>query len=168
MDRLEMLDAVKHSPDALGLIEALKRLPEDVEAEIAGLPEATLRARPAEGEWCIREVVGHLRDAAELWTKRLFMVFSQFDPILPVFQQEESVEAAGYQDADLGPVLAAMREQRMKTCELLEHAPDWSRIGQHPLQGRKSLRQFAEIALQHDRIHLQQIRTLKSGTAAKA
>ena len=161
MDRLDMLEAITHAPDALGLIEALKQIPNEIEAEIAGLSEETLRHRPSDGEWSIKEVVGHLRDNAEMWEKRLFMVYSQADPVLPALDQDEAVRKANYQEADLQAVFAGLREQSLKIVALLNRAPDWSRVGQHPVLGRRSLRQFAERVLAHGRAHLEQIRALR-------
>ncbi len=162
MDRLEMLEGIKRTPDALALIEALKRLPDAIEAETAGLTEDALRRRAAEGEWSINEVVGHLRDNAALWSKRLYMVFSQSDPVLPGIDPDALVREKGYQDADLRSVIAGIREDRMTMVELLEHAPDWSRIGQHEIYGRRSMRQLAEMALEHDEEHLGQIRAMRA------
>ena len=61
MERLEIIEGLKHGPNL-------------VAAEIAGVSDAVLRYRPAEGEWSIKEVVGHLRNAAEVWHKRLYAI----------------------------------------------------------------------------------------------
>ena len=83
------MERIVHSQERLALMEALKHIPEAVADEIALLPEAVLRFKPAGTEWSIKEVVGHLRDKAELWQRRLYMVCSQTDPILPVFDGEQ-------------------------------------------------------------------------------
>ena len=68
---------------------------------------------------------------------------------------------ANYQEADLQAVFAGLREQSLKIVALLNRAPDWSRVGQHPVLGRRSLRQFAERVLAHGHGHLEQIRALR-------
>ena len=148
MERLEIIEILKHAPDR-------------VEAELAGVNQNTLRHRPADGEWSIKEVVGHLRDLTEVWHKRLYMVWSQTDPQFVSFDGEGSVIERAYQDADLAGVIAAMREQRLETVELLMHAVDWSRIGQQRGVGRRTLKQFAEYLVSHDDEHIEQIRALK-------
>ncbi len=163
MDRMEILEEVKHTPNALALIEAFKRIPDEVEAEVVGLSEEALRFRPADREWSAKEVVGHLRDIAELWDRRLYMVYSQNDPALPGIEEEEMVREADYQSApDVRAIISTMRDYRGRSVRLLNHAPDWSRTGQHPRNGRRSLRQLVEMAIAHERMHLEQIRSLKA------
>ncbi len=163
MDRLELLEAFKHSENALAIIEALKRTPDEVATAVSGVPEDVLRRRPTEGEWSMKELIGHLRDNAEVWDKRLFMIWSQPDPFLPSFDQEEYVRKGNYQEADVNALIADMRKHREKTVTLLNHAPDWSRTAQHQTYGRRSLRQFLESLLDHEREHLAQIGAMKKG-----
>jgi hypothetical protein len=148
--------------ERIEIIEALKRLRERVEAEIEGLPDAALRYRPAEGEWSIKEVVGHLRDMAEVWHTRLYMVSSQTDPLFLSFDGEASVIDHAYQDADLRSQIETMAEWRLKTIDLLSHAVDWTRLGQQRGVGRRSFKYFAEFVLSHDDDHLDQIRANKA------
>ena len=148
MERLEVIEALKHSPDL-------------VEAEIAGLSDRVLRFRPSEHEWSITEVVGHMRDAAEVWYRRLYSVWSLTDPLFVSFDGEQYVRDRGYQDRDPHSVLAEMRHHRLKLVDLLSDAVDWSRTGMQPGVGRRTLKQFAEGQVQHDQTHLAQIRGLK-------
>jgi uncharacterized damage-inducible protein DinB len=150
----------------LEIIEALKHMPAAVEDEIEGLSDAVLRYRPAEGEWSIKEVVGHLRDAAEVWHKRIHATWSLTDPILPGWDRSITYADRNYQDADITAVIASMREWRAKTVELLAHAVDWTRLGQHLEQGRRSLKQWAEFMIAHEAEHLASIRALKEAQTA--
>ena len=147
--------------DKLEIIEALKHLPDRVEAEIDGLSASALRHRPADEEWSIKEVAGHLRDMAEVWHKRLYMIWSQTDPLFQSFDGAASVSERGYQDAELSSVIAEMRMQRMKTVDLLSHAVDWTRTGMQRGAGRRTLKQFAEYVVGHDDEHIEHIRALK-------
>ena len=153
MDRLDIIESLKHTPDA-------------VSAAIEGVPEGVLRFRPAEGEWSINEVIGHLRDKAEIWGRRLYMVYSQTDPVLPSFDGEASVVDHDYQDADPRRLIAEMRELRLQTVAMLDHAPDWTRIGQHGDMGRRTLKQFAEALVEMEAEHIDQVRANKAAAAA--
>ena len=154
--------------ERLEIIEALKHLPDRVEAEIAGLPEAALSRRPAEGEWSIKEVVGHLRYDAEIRQKRLYAVWSLTDPVFTPYDEVASVREQNYQEADIDTLIAELRRFRLQTVDLLSHAVDWTRTGNQPGVGRRSLRQLAERALDHDANHLAQIRALKAGRKVEA
>src|SRR3972149_6699392 len=152
--------------ERLELIEALKPLPDRVEAEVVGLPEGALTRRPGKGEWSIKEVVGHLRYAEEVRSKRLYMVWSQTDPAFTPFDEVATVREHNYQETDLGAMLAELRRFRLQTVDLLSGAVDWTRTGSQPGVGRRSLRQLAERALEHDANHLAQIRALKAQALA--
>lgn len=154
--------------ERLELIEALKHLPERVEAEVAGLPEAALRWRPREGEWSIKEVLGHLRYAEEVRSRRLYMVWSQTDPVFVPFDEEANVRESNYQEAELSSLIAELRRYRLESVKVLANAVDWTRTGTQPGVGRRSLRQLAELALEHDEEHLARIRALKEQALAQA
>jgi hypothetical protein len=154
MERLEIIEGLKHGPNL-------------VAAEIAGVSDAVLRYRPAEGEWSIKEVVGHLRNAAEVGHKRLYATATLTDPKMPLWDAVIGNRETNWQEADLGKLIAEMAEWRAKTVETLVHAVDWTRLGQHAEIGRRSLKQWAEYVLAHDEEHLATIRALKSSQAAR-
>jgi uncharacterized damage-inducible protein DinB len=147
--------------ERLEIIEGLKNLPITLEREIEGLPEAALRYRPAEGEYSIKETLGHLRDMAEVWHKRLYSIASLTDPRWPGFEGEASVRDHAYQEADVRELIATTRQWRLKTTDLLANTVDWTRLGQSPDLGRRSLKQWAEFVLDHDEDHIAVIRRLK-------
>lgn len=147
--------------ERLEIIEGLKHLPVRLEQETAGLSEEALRYRPAEGEYSIKEVVGHLRDMSEVWHVRLNAICGLTDPRWPGFDGEASVRDNQYQEASLSALIGTIREWRFRTADRLAEAVDWTRLGQSPDQGRKSLKQWAEFVLAHDDDHIGQIRALK-------
>lgn len=156
-----------HGADRLAIIEALKAMPDAVEAEIDGLSEAELRFRRAANEWSIKEVVGHMLDGAEIWGKRLYQVWAQNDPLFAPYDQEAQLRERNYQDADISEVLREIKEARLETIELLAHAVDWTRLGQWPGVGRRSLKQLAQAVIEGENAHLEQIRSLKAAAQAK-
>jgi len=156
----------ERSEAQLAIIEALKSMPLRLEHEIDGLSDAMLRYQPAEGEYSIKETIGHLRDHAEVWHKRLSATCSLTDPRWTAFDGDASVRSHGYQEADVNALAATIREWRAKTSDLLSQAVDWTRLGQHPELGRRSLRQWAEFVIAHDEEHLAAIRALKEAQTA--
>jgi DinB superfamily len=153
--------------ERLEIIEALKHLPNAVEAEIEGVGEAVLRYRPADTEWSIKEIVGHLRDSAEVWHKRIYTTASLTDPRFTPFDGEASVREGFYVEADVRHLIDEMREWRLKTVEVLVHTVDWTRLGQHADIGRRTLKQWAEYMIEHESGHLDSIRALKSAQSAR-
>ena len=157
MERLEIIETLKHFPDRL-------------EEAIAGLPDGALRYKPAETEWSIKEVIGHLVYAEEIWYRRLFQVWSLHDPVLMTFDDaamQASIERA-YQSPDMGAYIAEIRSKRSRVVDLLTKAVDWTRTGQWLGEGRRSLKQLAEALLAHDAAHLQQMAALRAAATAGA
>jgi hypothetical protein len=150
----------------LALIEALKSLPVKLEQATAGLSDAVLRYRPAELDYSIKENIGHLGDHAEVWYKRLNAICGLTDPRWAAFDGDASVRSHAYQEADLRELIATVREWRTRTADLLAKTVDWTRLGQHPELGRRSLRQWAEFVVAHDEEHLAAIRALKEAQTA--
>ena len=153
--------------ERLEIIEALKHLPDNVGAETNGVDEAVLRYRPGEGEWSIKEIVGHLRDAAEVWHKRIYVTASLTDPRFPSFDGEASVRDRLYWEADLRLLIDEMRQWRAKTVDLLTRSVDWTRLGQHGDIGRRSIKQWAEYMIEHEAGHIESIRGLKQAQSAE-
>lgn len=155
MDRLEIIETLKHFPDRL-------------QAELQGLPAAALAYRPAEGEWCVREVIGHLVYLEEIWYRRLYQVWSMHDPVLVSFNAEAQLEMQEkvLGAADVAPYLEQLATMRPRIVDLLAGAVDWTRIGQWQGSGRRSLKQLAEYLVSHDADHMGQIAALKAGAGA--
>ena len=154
----------------LEIIETLKHFPDRLETAIAGVPDAVLRASPAEGEWSIKQILGHLAYAEEIWYRRLYQVWSLHDPVLMTFNEEQeqaSIEmAAGA--SDLRGIVADIRSKRPRIVNLLVLAVDWTRTGQWRGEGRRSLKQLSEALLAHDAEHLARIEELKAAAGVGA
>ena len=145
----------------LALIETLKHFPEALAAETAGLTEAVLHYRPAEGEWSINEVVAHCWFAEDVWYRRLYQVWSLTDPVLMGWSGEDVWLQQVYDAPDLRPYLDELATRRGRTVDLLSNAIDWSRTGQWLGEGRRSFKQLAAYLVSHDAGHLTQVRALK-------
>ena len=152
--------------ERLEIIDTLKDLPDLLDRELAGLSDAVIRYKPSESEWSIREVIGHVRFAEDVWHKRLYQVWSLTDPVLISFAGEDAALEEAGQATSIAPYLEAIRANRPHTIELLVHAVDWSRLGQWRGTGRRTLKQLAEALVAHDADHLKQIRNLKAAQAA--
>ena len=153
----------------LEIIEALRLLPERVSEEVKGLSEEELRFRPGEGLWSLKEVIGHLRDFAEIDHDRLCRMITQERPLLVGYDQEALVRERNYQEADLQVVLEELASCRRETVQVLTELVDasWTRTGRHQERGTFSIRQHAEHLVRHEAMHLEHIRALKQQAAAR-
>lgn len=145
------------------LVDALRTLPRDLADALDGINEAESVFRPSPSGWCIREIVGHLRDAAEVYHKRIYMMSTQTDPILEPYDQEAWVTAHAYMTRAIGEMGRELTAWREDTVELLTSLVNWNwaRTGQHSERGRTSIRQIVEHMVEHEAEHLHDIRALR-------
>lgn len=154
--------------DTQRMIPILGGMPSKVYGLVAQLTEAQLTWRPAEKEWSIKEVLCHLRDAAEIYGLRLRRIATEEDPFLPAFDQDAYARDRGYQ-AEIAPVaVLAYAQHRQATYDLLRGLPDegWDRTGVHQEAGQMTLREMVERVVNHELEHLEQLRRLRAQATA--
>jgi uncharacterized damage-inducible protein DinB len=154
----------------LEIIEALRLLPERVRKEIAGLSEEQLRFRPGEGQWSLKEVIGHVRDFAEIDHDRLMRMITQERPMLPGYDQEDLAREHNHQEADPQTVLEELASIRQQTVHVLTELVDasWARTGRHLERGTFSIREHVDHIVDHEALHLEHIRALKAQATGRA
>jgi hypothetical protein len=150
------------------LVEPLRAMPGDVRDALLNITEAEASYRAVPDQWCIREIVGHLADAAEVYHKRLYMMSTQTDPILEPYDQEAFAAAHNYMKRPLVEMLDGLASYRAKTVFLLTTLVNWNwaRTGRHLERGRVSIRQLVEHMVEHEGEHLADVRALRAEAAA--
>jgi uncharacterized damage-inducible protein DinB len=146
----------------LDLVEPLRILPKHLMDALNGITDAQARIQPGEGAWCLKEIVGHLRDACEVYHKRLYMMSTQTDPILEPYDPDAFARDHKYIDRSIDDMLRELREFRLQTVHLLTTLVNWNwaRTGQHLESGRISIRQLVEHMVEHEADHLADARKL--------
>jgi hypothetical protein len=117
----------------------------------------------------VKEIVGHLRDAAEVYHKRIYMMSTQTDPVLEPYDPDAYARDHGYMERDLEDMVRDMRLFRSNTVSLLTSLVNWNwaRTGRHLEDGRLSIRQIVEHMIEHEAEHLADIRLAReAGEAA--
>jgi len=161
---------VRIEPGTLGhldLVEPLRALPGQLRDALHGIRESEALYRPAEDAWCIKEIVGHLRDVAEVYHLRLYMMSTQMDPILPAYDSDAWATEHDYLGRPLDAMLDELEEFRGRTVFLLTTLVNWiwARTGQHTERGRTSIKQMVEYMVAHEAAHLADVRALRAATA---
>ena len=150
------------------LVEPLRVLPRSLADALNGATEAELTYRAAADQWCIREIVGHLRDAAEVYHKRIYMMSTQTDPILEPYDQEAWATEHAYLTRNIDDMVRELTAWRADTVRLLTTLVNWNwaRTGQHTESGRTSIRQIVEHMIEHEAEHVHDIRSLRAAANA--
>jgi len=128
--------------------------------ECAALPEAVLRFHPAPGQWCVKEVLGHLIESERRgFAGRIRVILASDAPRLEAWDQE--VVARARRDCerearDLVEDLAALRRDSAPLVAALT-GPDLERGGHHPHVGFLRVADLLHEWVHHDRNHHRQI-----------
>lgn len=147
------------------VLKALREAGNSLLSELYGLDEDELRWRPGEGEWSLKEIAAHLRDAEELALAQLNAFVSSPSAPLPAWDVDLLPEERDYQGEEIARLLASFRGTRRETTYLLWGLTeaDWQGSAEHPYRGAVTLAEIARELAQHDLEHLWQVRQLKEG-----
>jgi len=145
------------------MLKALHEAADELQSQLLGLSEEELCRRPAPGEWSLKEIAAHLRDAEACFLERLRLIVSQDEPHLADIDVDAYVLERDYQSLDLHEVLLGFSRLRQRSASLLWslEPSDWEREGLHPYRGRLSIMQVARDMNEHDLGHLWQMRRLR-------
>lgn len=91
-------------------VELVRKLPDRVEAAVAGRADEHLRVRPSAGVWSALEYVCHLRDVYVVSTIRLYRTRVEDVPILEPMLNDLRVVRFRYNDRAMACVLAELRD----------------------------------------------------------
>jgi FMN phosphatase YigB (HAD superfamily) len=120
---------------------------------------------PAEGEWCVVEVLCHLRDTdLEVHQPRLQNYQTQDSPFFAGIQPDAWANERPYKGTAYANALQGWLAARLQTLELLGQMTenDWQKTARHAQFGPTQLFEYLQIIAEHDRTHLRQLSTLSA------
>jgi len=143
------------------------RDPAEVQAELGDALEALvaeagpdLRVRPAEGEWSVLELVGHILDAEVVYAGRYRWTLAQDRPPLIGYDQDLWVERLDHNDGDPAEMLSLFRALRRSHLDLWARStPEQrARVAMHEERGPESFELSFRMIAGHGLLHLEQMR----------
>lgn len=144
------------------LVKALREAGEELQSRFASLPEEIVLWRPEPREWCLAEVLGHVRDRERLAYSQIESVVYDREPALPSPDLAALPAERRYATQPLHRFLREFSARREETVHLLWslEPEEWERCGRHPYLGRLNVFTLARNLNQHDLDHLWQARKL--------
>ncbi len=128
-------------------------------AELGAVPEPVAVWHPAPGEWCAKEVVGHLIEAERRgFAGRIRIILGADTPALESWDPDEVARArrdCARPMPGLLDELAALREESASLVGRLL-AAELDRAGRHPTVGLLRVRDLLQEWVHHDRNHIKQ------------
>jgi hypothetical protein len=150
------------SDERLSPVEVAGLLPTTIallRAEIGGLPERVVAWHPAPGEWCVKDVLGHLIEAERRgFAGRIRIILGADTPALERWDPPAVARArrdCAKPAAALLEELADLRQASVALVLGLREA-DLDRAGEHPAVGRLRVRDLLQEWIHHDRNHVRQ------------
>ncbi len=128
-------------------------------AELGALPERVLTAHPALGEWCAKEIVGHLIEAERRgFAGRIQTILVEANPTLEGWDPDEVARARRDCARPITALLAELAEIRPQSAALVRGlgATDLARRGLHPKVGPLTVSDILQEWVHHDRNHIKQ------------
>lgn len=154
---LENLQPSYNGSDAL--LAILKSTPAAISSLVSDLPQSSWTQRPDTKEWCVAEILCHLRDVeAEVNLPRLRKVLREDNPFIPGMDTDPWAEERQYICQDGRRALDEFMSFRIESLEILKNADakDWSRPARHAIFGPTKLVELVNITTAHDRLHVRQ------------
>ena len=152
--------SLSEPPDVIQTAALLRAQATAVRAETAALGDALCRWRPAEGEWCVNEVLGHLIEAERRgFNGRIRTMLAEDEPRLQSWDQEAVARERRDRERASRDLVAEFETLREDSAHLVEGLrPDQlDRAGHHPLVGRVTVRDLLNEWVHHDRNHVKQM-----------
>ncbi|MCI0692332.1 DinB family protein [candidate division KSB1 bacterium] len=134
-----------------------------LQAELAGIDEATLRRPEKPGKWSIMQVVQHLADTELVYRYRTRMILAHPTPEIQGYDQDLWATELKYNEMELNEALEQVRVLRSANLKMLRglNEAQMERIGMHSERGPESVRKILQMLAGHDILHLNQIRRIK-------
>lgn len=152
-----------HSPSAL--LAALRGGAAAIDAIASELSLSKWTMRPASNEWCLTEILCHLRDLdREVNMLRINTILQETEPFIAGIETERWAVERGYLQQDGPQALREFINARQAIIDLLENTAsnDWDRIIRHSIFGPTSLRELVSFIVAHDNNHIRQINKLET------
>jgi hypothetical protein len=149
-------------------LEAAEKSPKQIAAAVLGLPEKTLRYKPAPDKWCILEILGHLADIEIVYAYRLRQMLADKKPVIAPMDQDDWARNLGYMETPAPELVALYGLNRHYNVQLLRRlkSGDLRKSAYHPeMKQDVTVAEYVEKMGTHGANHLQQIERLKKEAA---
>ena len=103
---------VQRVPDGADVLAVLSQQPDELRALLSAVTDEQANARPAPGEWSIKEVLGHICDTERVFAYRAVRIARSDGTPLPGFDQDTFVKATDFNARSLSDLLDEFELQR--------------------------------------------------------
>jgi len=145
------------SEEVAGLLQATA---EGIQAEVSRLTDEVAGWHADDGEWCVKECIGHIVEAERRgFNGRIRLILEEPGRALQSWDQDEVAALRSDCDRPVEAVLQEFAELRRDSVELVRSLrdEDLEKDGVHQTVGLLSVRDLLHEWLHHDRDHFRQL-----------
>jgi uncharacterized damage-inducible protein DinB len=137
--------------------------PGDLIASVEGLSDSELDRRLGPGKWSIRQQLNHLADCEVNYVHRMKKVVAEDAPLLPAFDSDKWASNLFYDKSSAEDSIALFFTLRTTMAQVLRELNnrDFDRFGIHTEDGKLTLRNLLERAVEHADHHARTIKKIK-------
>lgn len=157
-DPASLIPSFKSVDSVLGVLAAT---PATLNGFAHRLDQSAWAQKTTADEWCLKEIVSHLRDAErEIHQMQIELFNKQSEPFIP--RPDTSVWASqrDYLHEDCIVALQEFNEARRKTLDMIKEttreSSAWNRKARHAIFGPTNFLEVIGFIAEHDRLHIQQ------------
>jgi DinB superfamily len=152
------------------IIDSAEKDPKKIAAAVSGLPDTTLRFKPAPDKWSILEMLAHLADMEILYAYRMRQIVADKNPTIAPIDQDAWAKNLGYMEEKAPELVAQFGLLRHHNLNLLRRIDpaDLDKGAFHPELNRKiTLGEMVGMLARHGPNHLEQIERIKKQAGSK-
>ncbi len=146
-----------------GMISKYSDQPGDLIDAVEGLTDTQLDKNLERGKWTIRQQVNHIADCEINYVLRMKKVIAEDRPLLTVFESDKWAQSLFYDRSSVDDSIALFFTLRTSMVRVLRGLKDrdFDRFGIHTEDGKVTLLQFLERAVEHADHHTKLIAKIK-------
>lgn len=151
------------------MLAILRSTPATLDSFFRDLTERMRTYKVDPKEWCLDEILCHLRDVEqEVNLSRVQKVLQEENPFLPGIDTDRWAQERDYLSQNGMMAFNHFMNARLKLLDILEniHPDAWQRSFRHAIFGPTSLSELVSIIAQHDQLHVRQVQKILSTLAS--
>ncbi len=150
----------QYGSNARWLTKALREVPHEIQELLGSMDERELCWRPAEREWCAKEIAGFLLESEREDLRAVEAILRRDGAPIEERRAHLAPGERDYLDASIDDLVWDFVSERESLLWTLEFTDAWDRAGEHPYRGRVTLLQYLHEINERDLEAAWQLRKL--------
>lgn len=161
LEKIDTLPTYPRSVTNTSMLAFLRGGAAAIDAISHDLPEDRWNTRSSASEWCLTEILCHLRDVdREVNLLRINTILQEDQPFIAGIESDRWADERDYRHQNGKEALQGFLTARQAVIDRLEQAmpEDWDRVIRHSIFGPTSLKELVGFIVSHDNNHIKQIK----------